>query len=182
MTRREHDLGWHPDPDDPTRERYWNGAEWTQHRAARVAAPSTAAESSGNRRVPVIGIAVVAALAVAGIGIAVLLAGESTPATEEDDEAERAEVSVTTCEPPGDAAAQTVRGIVDNGSSGRSDYRIDVAVYASDGTRIGTGSTDALGVESGASAVWVAETDAVADDWDDGATCEITDVERTASR
>ena len=21
-------VGWHPDPDDPTRRRYWDGSEW----------------------------------------------------------------------------------------------------------------------------------------------------------
>ena len=26
-------AGWFPDPQDPTQQRYWDGAEWTEHRA-----------------------------------------------------------------------------------------------------------------------------------------------------
>jgi hypothetical protein len=25
-------AGWYPDADDPTRQRYWDGAQWTEHR------------------------------------------------------------------------------------------------------------------------------------------------------
>lgn len=182
---RAPDLGWHPDPDEPGRERYWNGAEWTRSRPA----PASPSADSGSRhrtpqrttRVPIIAAAGMTALVGVGVAVAVMLAGESTPAIVENDAGERSEVSVTTCEPPTDEVDQTVRGIVENGSSTTSDYRIEVAVYSSDGTRIGTGSTDALDIEPGTSAVWVADTDAIAADWDDGSTCEITDVERSAS-
>ena len=26
-------AGWHPDPDDPSQQRYWDGSSWTEHRA-----------------------------------------------------------------------------------------------------------------------------------------------------
>ncbi len=27
------DPGWHPDPEDPAQVRYWDGAQWTEHRS-----------------------------------------------------------------------------------------------------------------------------------------------------
>lgn len=40
-------AAWHPDPDDPTQLRYWDGIEWTQHRSpAPVARPSPPATPS----------------------------------------------------------------------------------------------------------------------------------------
>ena len=32
-------AGWHPDPKDPTLLRYWDGTQWTEQRAARIASP-----------------------------------------------------------------------------------------------------------------------------------------------
>ena len=34
--------GWHPDPDDPTQQRYWDGTAWTEHRAPAAGAPGPA--------------------------------------------------------------------------------------------------------------------------------------------
>jgi hypothetical protein len=31
-------AGWHPDPEDPTQQRYWDGSAWTEHRAPAPAA------------------------------------------------------------------------------------------------------------------------------------------------
>jgi Protein of unknown function (DUF2510) len=35
-------AGWHPDPQDSTKQRYWDGNQWTQHTAPRYAPPSAA--------------------------------------------------------------------------------------------------------------------------------------------
>lgn len=33
-------AGWHPDPQDPTLVRWWNGDQWTEHSVPRMAPPS----------------------------------------------------------------------------------------------------------------------------------------------
>jgi Protein of unknown function (DUF2510) len=33
-------AGWHPDPQDPMKQRYWDGLKWTEHTAPRYAPPS----------------------------------------------------------------------------------------------------------------------------------------------
>ena len=37
--------GWYPDPNDPTTNRYWDGAKWTDSRAPRAA--TTQSKTSG---------------------------------------------------------------------------------------------------------------------------------------
>src|SRR5262245_25951062 len=32
-------AGWYPDPDDGTQTRYWDGTDWTDHRAAGTGQP-----------------------------------------------------------------------------------------------------------------------------------------------
>lgn len=177
---KDWDLGWYPDPDRPGEERFWNGAAWTRRRPA-AASPEVDANSDGpNRRTIWLVIGAMAIVAVVGIVLLAALADGSDPIVEDDD-AEFREVSITDCEPPGALTAQQVRGVAENGSSERSDYRIEVAVFAADGTRIGTGSTDVRDVEPGQRAVWTSDTDTAEQDWEDGSTCEVLDVERTAS-
>lgn len=175
------DIGWFADPEHPGEERFWNGGAWTERRAA-VTAPDPADDEDGPSRTTVwLVIGAVAIVVVVGIVLlGVLLAG-SDPIVQEDDEAEFREVSITECDPPGALTAPQVRGIADNGSSERSDYRIEVAVISADGTRIGTGTTDVRDVEPGQRAVWTSDTDVAEQDWDAGSTCEVLSVERTAS-
>ncbi len=33
-------AGWFPDPQDPSQQRYWNGSEWTEHRAPAAYPPA----------------------------------------------------------------------------------------------------------------------------------------------
>ncbi len=174
------DLGWYPDPDEPGTERFWNGATWTQRRDA-TAAPEHGLDADEPKRSTVwLVLGAMAVVALVGVVLLVVLIDGSDPIVEDDD-AEFREVSVSDCEAPGALTAQQVRGSVENGSSERSDYRIDVAVFSADGTRIGTGTTDVRDVEPGQRAVWSSDTDTAEQDWDEGATCEVLDVERTAS-
>lgn len=34
MSGQQPAAGWYPDPDDATKQRYWDGSRWTEHRAA----------------------------------------------------------------------------------------------------------------------------------------------------
>ena len=43
-------AGWFTDPQDPSQQRYWNGSEWTEHRAPGVLSP--APPGSGFTAVP----------------------------------------------------------------------------------------------------------------------------------
>lgn len=47
-------AGWYPDPQDASRQRYWNGTAWTEHTAAgspqaggQAAAPATTSSAGG---------------------------------------------------------------------------------------------------------------------------------------
>ena len=42
MTEQNFPPNWYPDPDDGTGLRYWDGAQWTEHRAAAPPPPSDA--------------------------------------------------------------------------------------------------------------------------------------------
>ena len=178
---RDWDFGWHPDPDRPGEERYWNGSEWTDRRMATAASTTERDEDRfGSTARWWIGGGVVL-VAVLVITVVVVLIARADSIVEEDDDAEFREVSVTACEPPGLLVQQQVRGVAENGSEQWSDYGIEVAVFSSDGTRIAVGSTDVRGVEPGQRAVWSIDTDAAEEDRDDGSTCEVLSVERTAS-
>lgn len=175
------EFGWFPDPDQPGQERLWNGSAWTRTRPAQSVDPDEPDPEADQVR---LGWILVAAAASAIVVIVVLMVVflDSDSVVEEDDQAEFDEVSLTSCDPPGLSESQSVGGIVENGSSQSSDNAIDVSVMAPDGTRIGTGSTRVEDVDAGGRAVWSAETDTRDDDWVDGASCEVTGVERTLAR
>jgi len=70
---REWDFGWHPDPEHPGQERYWNGTEWTQRRPAQpveAVAPATV-ERDEDRYRPAM--RWVAAIAVAVVAVVVIV-------------------------------------------------------------------------------------------------------------
>ena len=49
-------ANWYPDPDDSSQYRYWDGTQWTDHRAPRgpaEAAVQPAADSQGAEESPV---------------------------------------------------------------------------------------------------------------------------------
>lgn len=89
------------------------------------------------------------------------------------------EATVTGCAKPDLVGAQYVKGTVTNSTSKRSDYTIDVAVDAPNGTQIGTGSESVVNVEPGQKAVWEALTNTSRTDWTVGAKCSIVKVDRT---
>jgi hypothetical protein len=72
--------GWHPDPDDPTSQRYWDGSQWTEHRSpAQAAAPATAVQPVGTAPAGQVGVQPVVmqqqktnGLAVAGMVLGIL--------------------------------------------------------------------------------------------------------------
>jgi hypothetical protein len=133
---------------------------------------------------PIIGF--VFALIVIGIVVAALVGGGDDNATNSSKPADAGktqaeEVTVSACGSPDAIGVVYVDGVVDNTSSKRSDYFIDVTVTAADGTQIGTGSTIAENVEPGQKALWKALTDTPSERWDGGATCKVVKVERNAS-
>ena len=94
-------AGWHPDPNDPTQLRYWDGTQWTDHRAAAradVGAPFPAATVSspvaphvkGSRRSVWIALGAVALL-VGGCAIGAAAASGGS----DDDTAPSATATVT---------------------------------------------------------------------------------------
>lgn len=79
--------GWYPDPEEPSRQRFWDGTQWTEARAYPMAAgpdgaPVVEAAPSGSRNVNgkvlalVIAVAVLAAILV---WFLFLRGGSSTP-------------------------------------------------------------------------------------------------------
>ena len=40
-------ANWYPDPEDPGQQRYWDGAQWTEHRAPAAASAASAPHASG---------------------------------------------------------------------------------------------------------------------------------------
>lgn len=44
-------AGWHTDPKDPTLNRWWNGSQWTEHSAPKVAPPGQANVVQGRKDV-----------------------------------------------------------------------------------------------------------------------------------
>jgi hypothetical protein len=174
------DFGWFPDPDRPGEERFWNGSSWTQRRQASTDPDADRDSDTGSQKTLWLVAGGVVILAILGTVLLAMLLDQSASVVEDDD-AEFREVSVTECEPPGALTTQQVRGVANNGSSERSDYHIEVAVFSPDGTRVGTGSTDVRDVEPGQRAVWTSETDTAEQDWVSGSTCQVLSVERTAS-
>lgn len=80
MSDQQTPAGWYPDPDDVTQQRYWDGAQWTEHRARAAAVNyGQAAEiRSKSRKRAFIVIGVVAGL-VALVAIGSSLSSDSTP-------------------------------------------------------------------------------------------------------
>lgn len=51
MSNNDPAAGWYPDPDDATQQRYWDGSQWTEHRAKAMAVNyEQAAEIRGKSR------------------------------------------------------------------------------------------------------------------------------------
>ena len=66
MNDQQPAAGWYPDPDDVTKQRYWDGSQWTEHRAKAMAVNYEQAQEirdKANRRAwKVIGVVVAAGL------------------------------------------------------------------------------------------------------------------------
>lgn len=49
MSGQQPAAGWYPDPDDPAKQRYWDGQQWTDHRAKAMAVNYEQAQELRNR-------------------------------------------------------------------------------------------------------------------------------------
>lgn len=73
--------GWYPDPEDPARQRFWDGQQWTEARAYPASEmgatqPASTTQSSGSGAWPwVVGLIVVGAMLL-GIAYLVTRSGE----------------------------------------------------------------------------------------------------------
>jgi hypothetical protein len=75
-------AGWFPDPDDPTKQRYWDGQQWTEHRSPAMAVNYEQATQirAKSRRTAV---KVIGALVVVGLliwGVSAMFGGGSSDA------------------------------------------------------------------------------------------------------
>jgi hypothetical protein len=124
---------------------------------------------------------IILAVVLLGAGCAALLGGAADEA-EEDLEAEQAAeasdvAAEVTCGPDAIGFAEAT-GRVTNSSSKPSNYLITVTFTGADEVQYGEGVASVLDLAPGATAEW--ETTA-AEDWRDGTTCVVSDVERLAS-
>lgn len=79
--------GWYPDPEEPSRQRFWDGTRWTEARAYPVAmgldgAPvpdAAAAESRGTNWALIVGLVVLLLVVLAAVWFFLLRGGSSEP-------------------------------------------------------------------------------------------------------
>ena len=198
MAGEQTPAGWYADPEGSGNQRYWDGTQWTEQRqpAPSTAPPAAAApwgaepqKKKGKGRGCLTALGIVVALLIATVAIAAIAGGGDDDTTtgstktesNSDKKSEADEVKVTSCSPPDAIGVVYVNGTAENTSSKQSDYIIEVAVIAPDGTQIGTGTTIAENVEPDQKAVWKALTDTSSDNWKAGSTCKVVDVDRNAS-
>lgn len=67
--------GWHPDPQDPTKLRYWDGTQWTEHRMESAPPPTTptTATPSAPQTATSTGCGVLGCLSIVGIVLGLLV-------------------------------------------------------------------------------------------------------------
>ena len=78
MTEQNFPANWYPDPDGGTGLRYWDGAQWTEHRAAAPPPPAVSTAPAPDKRrtyLTILTLAVVIVLAI--VVIAVTTSGSS---------------------------------------------------------------------------------------------------------
>jgi len=124
---------------------------------------------------------IIVAVIVLGAGCAALLgnaADEAAKDLEAEAEREAADVAAAVDCHPGDLGWAEAEGRVTNGSSGQSSYLITVTFQGPDGVQYAEGFATVTDLAPGATAEWTASA---VEDWRDGTTCRVTDVERIAS-
>ncbi len=124
---------------------------------------------------------IILATVLLGVGCAALIGGAANEASEDLEEervAEAADVpDEVTCEPD-DVGWASASGRVTNSSSGQSSYFITVTFAGADGVQYAEGIASVTDLAPGATAEW--DTSSL-EDWRDGTTCTVSDVERLAS-
>lgn len=174
----EHTPGWYLAPDRPGQHRYHDGTGWTDTYAP---APGTPAPKSGGGKKILIPVLACLALAVVGLGIG-LAAGSgddetadtttSTPATAPAEPGEEtpttaATNSGNTDNPPQDDVTleectmeqfvgPKATGVIENHSSERSNYSVQVSFEDPDGVKVADGAAFANNVDPGQRANWEA--------------------------
>lgn len=125
------------------------------------------------------GVAVICAvLAVAGCTSSSKTSG-GTKSVNSGNKSAASEVKITTCKKDPVLGYITVKGTAKNDTSKRSDFAISLAITSADGkTQLGTTIALAQNVEPGQTAVWDAPSTV---DFQPGAVCKVSTVQRTAS-
>ena len=124
---------------------------------------------------------VILAAVLLGVGCVALIGGAADQASddlEEERVAEAADVAdEVTCQPD-DIGWANASGRVTNSSSGQSSYFITVTFADSKGLQYGEGIASVTDLAPGATAEWDASS---LEDWREGTTCAVSDVDRLAS-
>jgi hypothetical protein len=124
---------------------------------------------------------IIVATVLLGVGCAALIGGAADQASqdlEEERVAEAADVADEVTCGPDDIGWARASGRVTNSSSGQSSYFITVTFADAEGVQYAEGIASVTDLASGATAEW--DTSGL-EDWRDGTTCAVSDVDRLAS-
>jgi hypothetical protein len=171
-------AGWYPDPHDASKQRYWDGTQWTVE--APPGAATTAVPEKKRGRGCLWGLIAAAAVVVLIIIVSAVALTNAADKIEKTQAKAKKEVTITTCDAPNAIGVVYANGEARNTSSQASTYLIQVTVVSPDGTQIGRGSTTVDNVEAGQTAEWKALTD-TGSRWIGGSQCKVAKVTRLAS-
>lgn len=124
---------------------------------------------------------IILATVVLGVGCVALIGGAADEASDDLEEERAAEAEdvadEVTCEPD-DVGWASASGRVTNSSSGQSSYFITVTFADAEGLQYAEGIASVTDLAAGATAEWDASG---LEDWREGTTCTVSDVDRFAS-
>jgi hypothetical protein len=176
-------AGWYPDPNKQAgQERYWDGQAWTeQTRPAGMAPPVAPApvyvKPRKRRGCLTTIIAAVILLVVVIVIIAVGASGSSKPGSGTSSHPAADDISVSRCKVDSLKIPQAT-GMIDNHSSGTSDYTFTVSFLNAAGTVVAQGGGLENDIASHQQATWSVTGDA---EVSVAVTCKVVDVTRFAS-